>query len=308
MKKIVISGATGAIGTALIQKCIEENVSVLVLCRTDSQRRKNIPAHPLVKVLDCGLASMKHLNDISETGYDVFYHFAWASTIGSGRNDMYLQLKNVEYTLDAVHLAHRLGCTAFIGAGSQAEYGRYTGTLSANTPVFPETGYGMAKLCAGQMSRYECHELGMRHIWARILSVYGPNDSEQTMISQSIRSLFNGQKPSFTKGEQQWDYLYSSDAANALFLLGQRGIDGKTYCIGSGNARPLSEYIYQLRDAIAPAAEVGIGDLAYGENQVMYLCADIADLQKDTGFMPEVTFEEGIRKTIQSVKTAKDKS
>lgn len=304
MKKIVISGATGAIGTALIRKCIEENIHVLVLCRADSKRKKNIPNHPLVKVADCDLTSMKYWSDISDTGYDIFYHFAWASTIGTGRNDMYLQNKNVEYTLDAVHLAHKLGCSTFIGAGSQAEYGRFEGTLSADTPTFPENGYGMAKLCAGQMSRYECRKLGMKHIWPRILSIYGPNDGEQTMISSSIRNLLNGMKPSFTKGEQQWDYLYSSDAANAMYLLGLKGIDGKVYCIGSGIARPLSEYIFQLRDAIDPSAEIGIGDIPYSKNQVMYLCADISDLQKDTGFIPKVDFKEGIHRTIQSVKNS----
>ena len=96
-----------------------------------------------------------------------------------------------------------------------------------------------------------------------------------------------------------WDYLYSEDAARALYLLGQKGRDGRTYCIGSGQARPLREYIEMLRDAINPALPLGIGEVPYGENQVMYLCADISDLTRDTGFVPEVTFEEGIRRTIE---------
>lgn len=306
MKKVVISGATGAIGTALIQKCIEKDIHVLVLCRADSKRRDRIPNHPLVTVLDCDLSDMKRLTDLPQTDYDVFYHFAWASTIGEGRNDMYLQNKNIEYTLDAVHLAHRLGCSAFIGAGSQAEYGRFEGKLDANVPAFPENGYGMAKLCAGQMSRQECHKLGMRHIWTRILSVYGPNDGEKTMIISSIRQLLRGEKPSFTKGEQQWDYLYSSDAARAMLLLGEKGIDGKIYCIGSGKAKPLIDYIYQMRDAIDPSLALGIGDVPYGKNQVMHLCADISELQADTGFIPETGFQEGIQNTVEWVRKTKD--
>ena len=57
--------------------------------------------------------------------------------------------------MDAVNLAHRLGCEFFIGAGSQAEYGRVEGKLNAQVPTNPENGYGMAKLCAGQMSRVD---------------------------------------------------------------------------------------------------------------------------------------------------------
>ena len=77
-------------------------------------------------------------------------------------------------------------CQVFIGAGSQAEYGRVEGVLTAQTPCFPENGYGMAKLCAGQMSRVECQTLGMAHIWTRILSVYGPHDGPATMILSLI--------------------------------------------------------------------------------------------------------------------------
>ena len=53
-----------------------------------------------------------------------------------------------------------------------------------------------------------------------------------------------------------------------------------------------------IRDAAAPGAEIGFGEIPYQEKQVMYLCADISDLEKDTGFAPRVTFAEGIEKTV----------
>ena len=105
--------------------------------------------------------------------------------------------------------------------------------------------------------------------------------------------------PELTAGEQLWDYIYCEDAARAFFLLGEKGQDGATYCIGSGEARPLKEYMYLLRDAVDPALPLGLGKLPYGEWQVMYLCADIARLRKDTGFVPEVSVEEGIRRTVE---------
>ena len=111
-----------------------------------------------------------------EMPYDVFYHFAWGGTTGDGRNDCEIQEKNIRYALDAAALAKRFGCSAFVGAGSQAEYGRVEGNLNSQTPAFPENGYGMAKLCAGQMTRLYCRQAGMRHVWTRILSIYGPGD------------------------------------------------------------------------------------------------------------------------------------
>lgn len=71
------------------------------------------------------------------------------------------------------------------------------------------------------------------------------------------------------------------------------------YPIGSGNARPLREYIEIIRDEIDPNLPLGFGEVPYSDKQVMHLCADISDLQRDTGFEPEVGFREGIQNTIK---------
>ena len=302
MKRIVVTGPTGAIGMALIEECISQNLEVYAICRGDSVRKNRIPNHPYIHILECSLEGLSMLDVSQIPKCDVFFHLGWDGTVGEARNDMLLQIKNVQYTIGAVQLAHILGCTVFVGVGSQAEYGRVEGKLSETTPAFPENGYGMAKLCAGQMSRVECKKLGIRHIWARVLSVYGPYDNQASMIMQTIKKLLQKEKPLFTKCEQEWDYMFSQDAAKALLSMAKKGIDGKVYCVGSGEARRLSEYIFELRNQIDENAELGIGTIAYADKQVMYLCADIRELQNDTGFYPSVSFEEGIRKTIRWVK------
>ena len=307
IERAVISGATGAVGMAVVQECINRGMEVLILCRNGSTRALRIPQHPLLQVLYADMEKFSELEAGWKGDYDIFYHFAWTGTTGAARNDMYLQNRNVKYTLDAVHLAKRLGCHTFIGAGSQAEYGRTHEKLCGGTPTNPENGYGMAKLCAGQMSRQEAHMIGMRHIWTRILSVYGPYDGQGSMISSLISALLERRVPSLTSGEQIWDYLYSEDAARAMLMLGENGVDGKTYCLGSGEEKSLKEYIYMLRDAIDPTLRLGLGEVPYGDRQVMYLCADPSELMADTGFQPQVSFETGIRKTIKWVKEEKER-
>lgn len=321
MKRAVIAGATGVVGTALTERLLQEKIEVLILARKDSKRLKVIPVHPLVTVIHAGMEDYAELKNTTDRCWDVFYNLAWGGTFGEARNDTEIQIKNISYMLDAVKLAKRLGCHTFVGVGSQAEYGRYEGKLNAGIPAFPENGYGMAKLCAGQMSRLLCRELGMRHIWARILSVYGPGDGEKTMVMSALNSFFQGKAPEFTAGEQQWDYLYNKDAARALYLMGEKGIDGRVYCLGSGRVKPLRDYIVQIRDAVleterkslsdvsnqetvekAEKLLSGIGKLPYTPNQVMYLCADIAQLTEDTGFEPEYSFAEGISETAEWMK------
>lgn len=301
MKRVIITGATGAIGTALIRELINSNIEVLVLCRNGSARNIQIPESPLVTKKYCDLTELKSVENDTGKDYDVFYHFAWAGTTGAARNDMPLQNKNVEYALDAVEAAKRFGCQTFVGAGSQAEYGRVEGVLRPDTPAFPEMGYGIAKLCAGQMTRENAHQLGLKHVWVRILSIYGPNDGAQSMVMSTINKLKAGEVPQFTKGEQMWDYLYSGDAARAFHLVGDKGIDGKTYVLGNGQARSLAEYIKEIQTVVAPERQIELGAIPYGGRQVMFLQADITEISKDTGWKPTMAFKQGIKQTAGGI-------
>ena len=301
MKRAIITGATGTIGTALIAALVKESIEVLVFVRENSRRVDNIISNPLVKLKFCSLPELEKVQNDTGKTYDVFYHFAWAGASGTGRNDMFLQNSNIKYALDAVMVAKRFGCKRFVFAGSQAEYGLVNGKLTSKTPTFPQMGYGYAKLCAGFMTREYAHQLGLEHIWTRVLSVYGPNDGMQTMVMSVIDKLHRGIVPELTKGEQIWDFLYSEDAARAFRLLGEKGKDGKIYVLGSGEGRPLAEYIELIRRTVAPNGKVDLGAVPYGKKQVMYLCADISEIEKDTGWKPEVSFAEGIYMTMKAL-------
>lgn len=296
--KIILTGATGAIGLAIIQKCIEKNWEAIVIVRPESARNQRIPNHENIHVVECDLSEIDSLCKLDLCkGAEYFLHLAWAGTFGEQRNDKAMQQKNVASAITACHVAKKIGCEAFLFAGSQAEYGRVEGALNGQTATKPENEYGRAKLEAGLSTLDVCKKNGMRHIYIRILSVYGPGDGEETMISAAIRNLKNGISPQFTPGEQLWDYLYSEDAAKALLLACQNGKTGKIYCLGSGTVKPLKEYISFIGQIVNPEVVLQIGALPYRENQVMYLCADLKDLQEDCGFHPSVSFEEGIRKT-----------
>lgn len=299
----VVTGPTGAIGIALCEKLLRENVTVYAVCRPGSSRIEDLPKAAALHVVECDAKELATLPQKMEgVSVDAFFHFAWAHTIGQGRNDMPAQIENIQSTIDAVRAAKALGCQVFLGAGSQAEYGRVEGLLKSDTPAFPENGYGMAKLCAGQMSRVEAKALDIDHVWVRILSVYGPHDGPMTMISGTIRKLLAGERPALTAGIQRWDYLYAGDAADAFYLAACHGRNGAVYPLGSGQAMPLKDYIIQMRDAIDPALPLGLGEVPYGPLQVMHLQADISALQADTGFAPKTPFAEGIRRTMDWVK------
>lgn len=295
--RAIITGATGTIGIALINKLIEEKIEVLVICR-NNKKANRIPTNKLITVKFCELKDYQNLENDTGKKYDIIYHFAWDGTTGIKREDMYLQNNNIKYSLDAVKLGKKFGCSIFIGAGSQAEYGRTNTDLTEKNVTFPETGYGIAKLCAGQMTRKLCQELKMTHIWTRILSVYGPYDNDRSLIMTAIDKISNNQELKITKCEQIWDYIYSKDVAEIFYLLSKKGKNGKTYVIGSGNKKTLKEYITIIKDEINPNYKLKFGDIEYSDNQVMYLCADTSTLQNEIKFTNKYSFEKGIKELI----------
>ena len=296
MRSAVISGATGAIGRALALALCENGVQTLALVRPKA-RIENLPTHPLLTLKFCALAELKSLTPERGQKFDVFYHLAWAGTAGEGRDDVALQIANINYTADALLAAARLGCHRFIGIGSQAEYGRTSKILTPETPAFPETAYGAAKLASGHLTRLMAKKIGLTHAWVRVLSVYGPADRAESLVSTAIREMQAGISPRLTAATQIWDFLYAKDAAKALLLLGLQAKAGKTYVLGSGNARPLREYIEEIRDAVAPNLSLQFGDIPFKEGQVMHLAADISDLTRDTGWLPQISFSDGVRET-----------
>lgn len=303
MENVIITGATGMIGMHVAKLLLEQGVNVTAVVRPMSEKMRNIESlmneKGKLSIVECNLSELRSLRDKLGWEHDTFFHFGWGFTFGTGRNDASKQEANIRAAIDAVHLAYETGCKTFVGAGSQAEFGIVSGVLSDELPKDPITGYGIAKLAAGRLTSLECKNLGMKHVWGRILSCYGPGDNDYTMVMSAIRTMLKGERMQFTPAEQVWDYIFAEDCAKAFAAIAEKGVDQKCYTIGSGDQRLLREYIYAIRDAIDPTLDVGIGEREYNENQVMHLVADITDLVADTGYKPETDFETGIRKTVE---------
>ena len=297
MRSLLITGATGMIGSAIVREAIKDGFDITCIVRCNSPRIKNLPLNANVRIVECNIDEYSSLE--IERPHDVFIHLAWDKTTVGGRDDVDCQLANIRYTLDAVRIAKKCGCSVFIGAGSQAEYGVKNISLSSDLPTDPESGYGIAKYTAGKLSFLLCQQLGMRFNWIRVLSLYGENDGENTLISYCIRELKAGRSPELTKCDQIWDYLHCEDAARAFLAVSKHGVDGKFYPLGSGTGRKLSEYLEDIRNAINTNVELGLGMKDYYPHQPMYLVADISELQNDTGWRPQLDFSSSVQSLIK---------
>ena len=157
MKRIIVTGATSMIGTALIEECIRHDIEVYAVVRAGSSKTKRLPESARIHQIECELEKLEELPAKITGECDTFFHIAWGNTGENRNSSTELQSRNVFYTLKAVRAALAMGCKRFIVAGSQAEYGPMdVSRIAPDSPVHPTTPYGASKLAANQLSFMLC--------------------------------------------------------------------------------------------------------------------------------------------------------
>ena len=297
IKKAVVSGALGFAGVHLTDLLLSRGIEVTAVLRPGSAHddrlgilRERYPSATLRAVyVDRKQHSLTEYIDDTGTGQDVFFDLAW----GGGRNDMPAQKENIDRCLDSLKAAELMGCSRFVGIGSQAEYGVVKGIITEESSTRPFSAYGAAKLSACHLSRVLAQELGIEWICGRIFSLTGEFEPEGRMMPDLVRKLKAGEAFSLSSCRQDWDYLDPADCAEALLALAQRGRSGEIYNIANGAYRPLKEFVEEARDIYAPGTELSFGA---DPEPFVSLAVSVEKLKNDTGWKPRISFKESIMK------------
>jgi nucleoside-diphosphate-sugar epimerase len=301
MERVIITGANGFVGRYLVREMVRQGIGVTAIVRNGSGLADGLDAYVAVIETD----DYERI-DLKQSGYDAFYHLAWGGVDAKKKNDLNIQLDNISLAVSAMRLAKRCGCKKFIGVGSIAEYRLYAQPIDGYEKKTPLDFYGAAKAASYYMLDVLAGQIEIPFIWAVLSSTFGEGCEDNNIIMYTIKELLAGRRPRFGPLTQMWDFLYISDSARALRLLGENDVRGRVYGIGSGSYAPLREYVTKVRDMIAPELELGIGEIPDNRN-VLGSCMETHYLKEDTGFCPEVSFEDGIRKTIEFYRTVENR-
>lgn len=291
-----MTGATGFIGRWLLRELIRNNVEVIALVRKINEGDDF--SSLLVKQIQYDSEEFLSLSAESMGAVDTFFHLAWGGVSTEFKNDIDIQMGNIELSLKMLDWAHDMGVKRFVAMGTVAEYSFCEGTMDVNAKQTPNDMYGAAKTATHYLMETRARLIGMPFIWCVLPSTFGEGRRDNNIISYTIRTLLKGEKPSYGYLTQMWDFLYVEEVARAIYLIGEKGLTGKTYGIGSGVYKPLREYIELIRDEIDSSLPLGIGDIPSYSDKVFSSCVSISELTRDTGFVPQIDFREGIRRTI----------
>lgn len=296
--RLLITGASGFVGARTLALALDAGHEVAATVRPGSAAPR-LAAYAgrferLTVALDDAAALTRALARFKP---EAIIHLAWAGVANAARFDKAQINENILAACSLVEAAAAAGCEAFIGTGSQGEYGAGSDMREDSLPQ-PTTLYGAAKVATFYLTRQLAAQHGMRHAWLRLFSTYGPDDNDGWLIPSLITQMLRGERPRTTLGTQRWDWLYIDDVARGLLAAATNPGAQGLFNLGSGEAIRVRDAVEAIRDLAAPGMALVFGEIPFRPDQVMHMQADISRLKAATGWAPQVPFAQGIASTV----------
>lgn len=299
MERVIVTGANGFIGRNLVSNLTERGIKVTAL---DIIFGDELNCNNLVTCINCKDRSMEELFELlKNTTYDCFFHLAWKGVYGIDKIDYISQLDNIKNTCDFVCLSKKLACTRFMYASSINEMETYEYLQSDD--IEPTGGYiyGAGKIAGHFMAETLAFQNNIDFIPVIITNTYGVGEKSSRLINSSIRKLINNEHCSFTSGHQTYDFIYITDAINSVIEVALKGKAFNRYYIGSGEPKPLKDFIIEMKNVVNPTAEIGLGDIPFKGVNINYDQFKLKKVLKDTGYVNKISFKDGIKLTMDYI-------
>lgn len=298
MKKVIVTGANGFIGSSLIKKLVANNVEVVAVDITFAGDR--LPATDLITKVESGVdAALADKIPVGE--YDAFYHLAWRGVNGAEKSDPTVQLANIQMAVGCVNVCKRIGVKKLLCAGTVAENATYS------LPNLQQTSggmmYGVAKHACQLIVEDYCKNIGLPFVWMQFSNIYGVGNKTGNLVSYTLGELMAGKEATFGPALLPYDFIYVDDLIEAVYRLGVNETKKAFYYIGSGNPRILKEYLLRIGELAGYADKVGIGirpDDGIKYSMDMFCNKDLVEA---VGEYVSTDFDCGINKTIEWLKS-----
>ena len=302
MKKVIITGADGFVGSYTTEYFLKQGIEVLAIDISDKPIR--LKESPNLTYLKFDIFDIENLPKVVKSDYyDTFVHFAWAGSAGEARTDYNLQIKNALNTVECVKVAKQLGVQRFVCAGSIMELEVEAAIHTQESK--PSLGYiyGTGKHLAHSLCKPIASSIGIDLIWPMITNAYGVGELSPRFVNTTLRKIIKSEPLEFTSATQNYDFVYITDVAKAFYLISKNGKPFCEYIIGSSNAKPLKEFIIEMQQALAPQTTPVFGNIPFTGTNLPLSAFDTSHTENDCKFKAEISFAHGTKLTFDWLKT-----
>lgn len=304
MKTALVTGGAGFIGSHIAETLVSRGYNVRVIDNLCTGNRENLAAVQAdIEFVEADICDTGPLSSVMDGVDIVFHQAALASVPLSVEKPHEVNRACVQGTLNVLDVARKQGVSKLVYAASSSCYGdspyaakRETDTLMTLSP------YAAAKLAGEFYCQAFFHSYGLETVGIRYFNVFGPRQDPDSpysaVIPLFITWMLGGNSPVVNgDGLQSRDFTFVQNVVDANLLAAEtEGIGGRIYNIANGKSvdlltliRLLNQYLGTDIDPVHREPRVG---------DVRESLADINAAMRDLGYVPRVSFEEGLKRSI----------
>jgi len=284
--KLLITGATGFLGSHLTRMLISSGHDVLILKRSFSDCSRILDLLPRLVSFDLDRLPLTEIfNQLK--GIDVVIHAA--TCYGrNGESSSEVFAANTVFPLSLLELAVSCEVSTFVNTDTSLT--RFLNPYALSKRQFSEWG------------RFYAGKKAIRFVNLELEHFYGTGDDASKFTTHVIRSCVNNlPELNLSLGEQRRDFIHIDDVRNAYFTVLEAAYCSAehflNYGVGSGQAVTIRKFVETVHSLANSTTNLNFGALPYRENEVMDACADVRAL-KALGWSPKVPLKEGIARAI----------
>ena len=295
-KRILLTGATGFLGSHIARVITNYNIELIALKRENSNLFRCKTFQNKVNWINIDTAGgwKKKVIDLNPTH---LIHSAWIAVDSNQRDDIKKQIENIYFLSDLLKISKKINLTQIIGFGSQAEYGILNDKVSEDNIANPVSLYGATKVATQQILKTFCELNKIDWIWLRLFSITGEHENNNWLIPSIISKVIAGKTINMTLGEQKYSYMYVNDFALIILKLINSKVDSGIYNVSANNPKTIKEITNLICEKLNILTKINWGAFTYRPNQSMHLEGETYKLKKQIGDY-EIT---GISETLDNI-------
>ncbi len=299
MKKILITGGAGFIGSTLALELESKGHSVTILDDYSSANIQNLGGFKGELII----GDESRLSELDEQ-YDVIFHEA-AITDTTFKDDREMLRKNIDGFKKILKFALQQSAT-LVYASSAGVYGNGKTPMKESQQPQPLNAYAYSKCMMDNIARKH-NKSGIRVVGVRYFNVFGPEEKHKgkssSMVYQLYKQMVAGRNPRIFKyGEQVRDHVHVKDVVAATIKAAEAEQNG-IFNIGSGEGTTFNQVIDYLNKAMKTSFKPEYFDNSYKEVYQVHTHADISRTMKVLGWKPKFSTKSGIADYVAWLKS-----
>ena len=312
MTRYLVTGGAGFIGSHIAEALAKRGDSVRVLDNFSTGFRHNFDGFAeSVEVFEADVTDADAVARAVDGVDCIFHQAALASVPRSVEHPLDTNAACVTGTLTVLDQARRAGVRRVVYAASSSAYGDqpFSSKREVDLPS-PLSPYAVAKLAAEYYCHAFYHTYGLETVCIRYFNVFGPRQDPDSpysaVIPLFITSLLEGKPPTvYGDGEQSRDFTFVENVVHGNLLAAEaKDVAGLTINVANGRSTSLLSLIQQLNTLLGTKVDPHFAEPRAGD--VKHSLADITRAEQLLGYAPPVSFEEGLRRSIDYYRSAQE--